>query len=362
MGNERPANGRRAGERRIPRAPGDPAGRGWQDPHAAKIVRALGARRCGSGWIARCPAHEDRKPSLSIGLGADGRALLKCWAGCSFEAIRDVLRHRGLWSEPPAPGQSFAGGRSGVPRAATGPTRTRPPARPTSPPPLDPEADPDRERRIALAREIWRRSVPFHWVKPAVRYVERRGLDPKLIDPDRLRAKSRCPFGRETEPALIAPVHAPGAGTICGVWRIHLTEDGRKVERRGLVRMRGCASRLFACGGRYAGDSSAGEGPPLWPPETEILGIAEGVEDALAVRQIFGIPAWAALSAGNMARLELPARVRKVLIVADADAPGRKAAVTLARRLRGEGRQVRVVEPCTAKDAADVLARMEGGT
>ncbi|MCC7409044.1 MAG: DUF3987 domain-containing protein, partial [Phycisphaeraceae bacterium] len=33
-------------------------------------------------WMARCPAHEDRKPSLSIGEGDDGRALLHCHAGC----------------------------------------------------------------------------------------------------------------------------------------------------------------------------------------------------------------------------------------------------------------------------------------
>src|SRR5262249_32262901 len=38
-------------------------------------------------WAAQCPAHEDRQNSLSVGEGADGRALLKCFAGCRVESI-----------------------------------------------------------------------------------------------------------------------------------------------------------------------------------------------------------------------------------------------------------------------------------
>lgn len=41
----------------------------------------------GKGWTCRCPAHEDRNPSLSISTGDDGRALIMCHAGCMFEAI-----------------------------------------------------------------------------------------------------------------------------------------------------------------------------------------------------------------------------------------------------------------------------------
>jgi hypothetical protein len=41
--------------------------------------------------VARCPAHDDRKPSLSVAEGDDGRALLKCYAGCETEEIIDAL-------------------------------------------------------------------------------------------------------------------------------------------------------------------------------------------------------------------------------------------------------------------------------
>lgn len=45
------------------------------------------AKRAGSGWLVRCPAHDDGKASLSIGQGEDGRVLLKCHAGCAAESI-----------------------------------------------------------------------------------------------------------------------------------------------------------------------------------------------------------------------------------------------------------------------------------
>jgi putative DNA primase/helicase len=45
------------------------------------------ARRTGKGWLARCPAHEDRRASLSIAEGDDSRALVKCHAGCSVDAV-----------------------------------------------------------------------------------------------------------------------------------------------------------------------------------------------------------------------------------------------------------------------------------
>src|SRR5262245_37350274 len=47
-----------------------------------KAVRADGHQR-----DCRCPGHDDRRESLSVGLGADGRVLLKCHAGCGFKAV-----------------------------------------------------------------------------------------------------------------------------------------------------------------------------------------------------------------------------------------------------------------------------------
>jgi hypothetical protein len=57
------------------------------------LISRLHANRSGKGWTAKCPSHGDREPSLSINEGADGRALIKCQAGCSTD---DVLAALGI--------------------------------------------------------------------------------------------------------------------------------------------------------------------------------------------------------------------------------------------------------------------------
>jgi hypothetical protein len=61
------------------------------------IARGLGGTKSGSGWKARCPAHNDTEPSLSVSEGTNGKLLVKCHAGCSFEDIKRALEHKGLW-------------------------------------------------------------------------------------------------------------------------------------------------------------------------------------------------------------------------------------------------------------------------
>ena len=65
---------------------------------AGEIAGALGGRKSARGWIARCPAHDDRNPSLSL-TERDGRLLVHCHAGCSQNAVIEALRERGLWPE-----------------------------------------------------------------------------------------------------------------------------------------------------------------------------------------------------------------------------------------------------------------------
>lgn len=60
-------------------------------PSELVLSKLSTAKPNGNGWKARCPAHEDRNPSLSITTGDDGRALIHCHANCSPDSIIEAL-------------------------------------------------------------------------------------------------------------------------------------------------------------------------------------------------------------------------------------------------------------------------------
>src|SRR5512144_579754 len=65
---------------------------------AESLAKALGgALPYGSGWKARCPAHDDDDPSLSLSDGEGGRVLVHCFAGCPQSAVVAALQARNLW-------------------------------------------------------------------------------------------------------------------------------------------------------------------------------------------------------------------------------------------------------------------------
>ena len=54
---------------------------------AESIASSLNGKRSGKGYICKCPAHEDKSPSLSISETDDRKILIKCFAGCSIESV-----------------------------------------------------------------------------------------------------------------------------------------------------------------------------------------------------------------------------------------------------------------------------------
>jgi phage/plasmid primase-like uncharacterized protein len=94
-----------------------------------------------------------------------------------------------------------------------------------------------------------------------------------------------------------------------------------------------------------------------------VLALAEGIETALAFMTGSGLPTWAVLSAGNMARLVLPPLplAAEIVIAADNDPPGLAAANVAARAFTAQGRRVRIVYPNKAgADFCDALADLKG--
>lgn len=144
-------------------------------------------------------------------------------------------------------------------------------------------------------------------------------------------------------PAMVAMVSGPD-GKPATLHRTYLTEDGHKaaveVPRRlmpGTI-PEGAAIRLFD------------EGP--------VLGIAEGIETALAAASLFGVPTWAAVSSGMLARWIPPDTAREIVVFGDRDPKfgGQAAAYALAHRLALRGLKVRVEIPARfGADWNDVL-------
>ena len=90
---------------------GGPVARSTTGP-VARVLSALGPnakiRATPSGYLALCPAHEDHRASLSIGVGDDGRVLLKCHAGCNNPTITATIGLKMRDLMPDSPTHMFA--------------------------------------------------------------------------------------------------------------------------------------------------------------------------------------------------------------------------------------------------------------
>ncbi|MBX3356336.1 MAG: DUF3987 domain-containing protein [Phycisphaeraceae bacterium] len=91
-------------------------------------AHGLTPKRSGSGWSCRCPAHEDRSPSLSIGAGVDGRALITCHAGCTTDSVVAAIGLTMRDLMPASAGPMFARHPDRAQATGPAPTITRAPA------------------------------------------------------------------------------------------------------------------------------------------------------------------------------------------------------------------------------------------
>jgi hypothetical protein len=122
--------------------------------NAETIARALDGRKSGRGWSARCPAHDDSKPSLSLTDSDNGRVLIYCHAGCDQNTVINELKSTGLWTVT---------GRRPFRRAQS--RRTAEPSQPSQ----------DEINRRENALSIWEASEPAQGT-PAEAYLASRGL------------------------------------------------------------------------------------------------------------------------------------------------------------------------------------------
>ena len=203
------------------------------------------------------------------------------------------------------------------------------------------------ERALSALRRVWGESVSGDHpdAEPLRRYLAHRGLEAIAI-PEAIRFHRALAYHHDRAlvgmfPAMLARVVAPD-GQSMTIHRTYLTAEGHKAppEWQG-ERLE--AKKLMPAvleGGSMGGAIRLFEAGP-------ILAVAEGIETALSAHLDTGFPAWAAVSAGGLARLVVPACVREVVIAADRDASGtgQRAALRLATRLICEGRRARVAFP-----------------
>jgi len=137
-------------------------------------------------------------------------------------------------------------------------------------------------------------------------------------------------------------------GNVVGIQRHYLTVDGQKAPVAAQKKMMPTPYR----------GATKGASVKLADP-SEVLGLAEGVETALACWAATGIPTWAATSAPLLVQVDLPAFVEEIVIFADNDksGTGQAAAQKLANRLIVEGKRVKIIMPPNqGKDWADIAA------
>lgn len=191
--------------------------------------------------------------------------------------------------------------------------------------------------------QMWAECVPLVPGDPVTLYLKHRGFGGVWPLPSVLRLHRAMPYWHDGEklgefPAMVAPVIAPD-GRMMALHRTHLSADGRKAELPTIKKLTAAAGPL------------AGACVPLHKPQRGVIGIAEGIETALAAWLASGVPTVAAYCAGNLVAWQWPRGVQRLVIFADADKAGREAAENL--RVRATAANLRAAVLTPTDDGAD---------
>jgi len=187
--------------------------------------------------------------------------------------------------------------------------------------------------RIKRAAELWNAADDPRGTL-AEKYLASRCLE---LDGDIagrvLRFHPRCPWRNEATgktvfvPAMLGAFRSIDDDEITAVHRIALNPDGTKLGRRMLGTVQRAAVKIDPA------------------PVDGVLAIAEGIETAMAARQLDVRPVWALGSAGAISFFPLIPGVRELQVCAENDAANEAAMKLCAKRWRKEQRRVRSIRP-----------------
>lgn len=254
-------------------------------PQAETIAWQLGkAKKQGGGFMCRCPAHEDRNPSLYVADGENGGLILKCHAGCTYSAILAAIKARGL-----------------IDSAALLPPRS-------------PESDDGRDE-LSIIVPVPTSAPNLDWTK----------------------------LGKSPPTSLYA--YRDGAGALLhyvGRWD---SAGGRKEIRPVLFGGANNGQGEWALRGFPAPRPLYGLEHLAKNPEAPVL-VVEGEKAAEAARSL--LPDWVVVSwsggASSVAKAAWdPLRGRAVTLWPDNDEPGKKAMAEIADKLQSSAQSLRLV-------------------
>ena len=279
---------------------------------AASISAALGGSRSGDGYVCKCPAHNDKNPSLSVKDIRDKKGnpdiLVNCQAGCDWKTVKDSLRGMGLIPGfKPTPKKKDAV--NFIWAKAT--------------------------KDVDIVKNVFKkRGINIGYNSPAIRINE-----------------------YKKEKMLVFAMTKPGDDKVLAVQRIPFNSETFEKSGKGKMFGKNTSGENY-CMGRgvffFRKD----------PVENFIVG--EGIETTLSVMQAMDMNGCACLSTSGIKNITLPDGIKKLYILVDSDKSfgGQKAAIDLAGRVKNSV----LVTPCddcfsdnpTKMDFNDIL--MSGGS
>lgn len=199
-----------------------------------------------------------------------------------------------------------------------------------------------RQRNEKINNLMFKQAHTLTRQSPVGQYLVHRGLGTLTKAPQALRMAALPYFDDGHEigrfPVMLAAVTDPN-GSMVALHRTYISEEGKKApvpQPKKLTRTTGLL---------------AGASIRLHPPATIdgklVLGVAEGIETALACHLASGIPTWSCMNAGGVRSFDWPEALQSLIVFADNDASGvgQAAGHDLAGRAAAAGVEVRVLVP-----------------
>ncbi len=299
-----------------------------------QIAKALGKfSRSGKWYSCLCPAHNDHNPSLSICLGDNGTLVLNCFVGCDPKDIFREIKNRNLLPH------SYYERRRVEPLNSnrnnlTGTVNT--------------QKEPQENHNRIKAQKLWEGAIDPQDTQVKT-YLTSRGIH--LTIPPSLRFFPAHDYydkntgSKSNHPCMIAAITRWSSDEVIAVHRTYLRADG--LGKAAVSEPKKMLAPMSGGAVRFGND-------------LDVIAVGEGIETCLSYYQETGITTLAVLSTSNFKSVALPpvSITKQIIVLADNDAGGIKAAEEVIKKWRIEGRKVYAQMPETeGDDFNDLLMR-----